>query len=135
LEGLVKRTSLTILLCFCLAALLTLTGCGEAGEDESSYVWDPATSTFTGTVESSETYYAPSGKLGVTVTLADGHITDISGTGPNMSSTYGPLAVNGLKSKIITAQSFDIADVVSGATGSCEALKKAGKDALKKVTN
>jgi uncharacterized protein with FMN-binding domain len=72
------------------------------------------------------------GILTVTVTMDAGVIIDVVITGSD-STSYGEPVIATAKDRIIANQDFDHIDVVSGATLTRTAIKKAGDEAVAKI--
>lgn len=69
------------------------------------------------------------GDVTVTITVADGKMTDITAAGDQETPDIGQKAVAELPAKMLEAQTYDV-DVISGATISSNAVKDAAKAAM-----
>lgn len=72
------------------------------------------------------------GEVKVTITVADGKITNAVVDGSTQSEGYGKTAADGLAQEIVDGQTYDI-DVVSGATATRDAVSTATKEAMKEA--
>lgn len=101
---------IVVILAACL--LLTLTGCSNDAEKTVS-----------------KTVKGYGGDVTVTLKVADGKITDVEIKGEKETPEVGGNAIKELPAKIKAANSWDV-DVVSGATVTSTAVKKATKEAM-----
>ena len=74
------------------------------------------------------------GQLTVEVTIKEKKISDVKVVSHSETENVGTKAIEQLPSKIVEANSADV-DVVSGATVTSEAIKKAVSSALAEATN
>jgi uncharacterized protein with FMN-binding domain len=92
--------------------------------DEDTQVYDTGTATAPAT--------GGAGMLTVTVTMEAGIITRVVISGPD-SSSYGGPVISTAEERVIDNQDFDHIDVVSQATYTRNAIKKAGEAAVAKI--
>lgn len=113
-----------------LLAVGMLTGLAACSQPAASESGSPAPSE---PAQAGETYTGTArgfgGDVTVTITVADGKITDVTATGDQETPDVGQKAVEELPAKILEAQTYDV-DGVSGATISSNAVKDAAKAAM-----
>lgn len=99
---------------------------------------EPATSAPAETNYKDGTYTAQEkgygGQLTVEVTVKDKKISDVKVVSHSETENVGTKAIDQLPEKIVAANSADV-DVVSGATVTSEAIRKAVSSALAEATN
>ncbi|MDR2742865.1 MAG: FMN-binding protein [Treponema sp.] len=92
----------------------------------------PPMGSYSGTDEGSA--YGHFADVKVTLTLTNGYITDVIINAQQDENSYGKTPIGIARIFITKANSVEI-DTVSGATETSEAIRKAGRIALYKITN
>lgn len=119
--------------------ITSMPGTSEPGAtSEPGTTSEPATSAPADTNYKDGTYTAQEkgygGPLTVEVTVKDKKISDVKVVSHSETENVGTKAIDQLPEKIVAANSADV-DVVSGATVTSDAIKKAVSSALAESTN
>jgi Na+-translocating ferredoxin:NAD+ oxidoreductase RnfG subunit len=121
----IKRSAVWLLIA--TVALVTLTGCPPGVEADSGDTGDPLSASGTRTGYNL-------GQITVTVTMTDLTYTtiekvEVTVKGKAETPGRGSVAISGLPPKMVAQNRVDIADTISGATVTSNAIKGAAQDA------